>query len=282
MTLELRRYQSIAAFRDAIDGYLRANIDVCNQIFTITRTLTDKQVRDRQAWMVALHEGKATVGMAMITTPLPIRLTLMSILSDEGAALIAEALRADGVVPDGLIGSSAEPVRLASAMRVQTRERVLLGNHVLDGAPVIAPANGRMRAATMDDFELVLAWEIAFLEECGLPFNPSALPQEMRDRLSAPQPLMWLWEVDGEPVAMTVGRPCPPAARLGQVYTVPGHRGRGYAGALVGQVSAQLREWGCTSIYLFTDLANPTSNGVYRRIGYRYLDAFVHLDVLRQ
>lgn len=280
MTLELRRYTTLTAFREAIDGYLRANIDVCNQIFTITRSLTDQQAQERQAWMVALHDDGAVKGVAMITTPLPLRLMLMSIIDADGAALLADALNEDGVVPEGLIGSGAAPALLASSMQMLTRERVRLGNHVLDGAPLIASTKGGMRAATMDDFELVLAWEIAFLTECSLPYSQSALPQEMRDRLSAPQPLLWLWEIDGKPVAMTMGRPCPPVARVGQVYTLPEHRGRGYAGALVGQVSAQLQEWGCASVYLFTDLANPTSNGVYRRIGYRYLDAFVHLDAL--
>jgi len=281
MTLELRRYTSLNTFCDAIDGYLRDNIDVCNQMFTILNTLTDQQTYDRQAWLVALQDGAVTKGVAMITTPLPLRLLLMSVIDAEGAKLLAQALHADAVMPDGLIGSGDTPALLASAMAAQTRERVRLGNHVLDGAPLIASTKGGMRAATMDDFELVLAWETAFLVECGMPFNQAALPQEMRDRLSASQPLIWLWEIDGQPVAMTMGRPCVPIARVGQVYTLPEHRGRGYAGALVGQVSAKLREWGCKSIYLFTDLANPTSNGVYRRIGYRYLDAFVHLDLLR-
>jgi GNAT superfamily N-acetyltransferase len=280
MALTFQRYTSLTAFRDAVDSYLRANIDVCNQIFTVALSLTDEQADIRQAWLGVLRDGDVMRGVTMITTPLPLRLLSMSVIDAEGAELVAEALRADGVMPDGLIGSGTTPELLAQAIGLPTRERVRLGNHVLDNAPQIATAEGCMRAATMDDFELILAWEIAFLAECGLPVSQSALPQEIRDRLSAPQPMMWLWEIDGEPVAMTVGRPRPPIARVGQVYTLPVHRGRGYAGALVGQVSSKLQEWGCASIYLFTDLANPTSNGVYRRIGYRYLDTFVHLDVL--
>jgi predicted GNAT family acetyltransferase len=52
------------------------------------------------------------------------------------------------------------------------------------------------------------------------------------------------------------------------VYTPPELRGRGYASALTAALTEQLlqRRRFC---YLYTDLANPTSNSIYRRIGYR-------------
>ena len=57
-------------------------------------------------------------------------------------------------------------------------------------------------------------------------------------------------------------------SRIGPVYTPPTHRGRGYAGAATALASAGLRELGASEVCLFTDLDNPISNGVYRRIGY--------------
>lgn len=55
------------------------------------------------------------------------------------------------------------------------------------------------------------------------------------------------------------------------VYTPPEHRGHGYAAAVTAEVSRAAREAGAQEVLLFTDLANPTSNGVYRRIGYEAL-----------
>ncbi len=51
------------------------------------------------------------------------------------------------------------------------------------------------------------------------------------------------------------------------MYTPPELRGHGYATSLVADLSALLlpRGRGCT---LFTNLANPTSNAIYERIGY--------------
>jgi predicted GNAT family acetyltransferase len=53
------------------------------------------------------------------------------------------------------------------------------------------------------------------------------------------------------------------------VYTPPEHRRRGYATALVADLSRHALRTGAERCMLFTDLANPTSNRIYARIGYR-------------
>jgi predicted GNAT family acetyltransferase len=57
------------------------------------------------------------------------------------------------------------------------------------------------------------------------------------------------------------------AVRVGPVYTPPGQRRRGYAGALTVAVSQAARDAGAQQVVLFTDLANPTSNALYQRLG---------------
>jgi uncharacterized protein len=77
-----------------------------------------------------------------------------------------------------------------------------------------------------------------------------------------------LWE-DGGPASMAANRePVVGVVRLQAVYTPPEKRNRGYAGACVAGLSGRIREAGHRCI-LYTDLGNPTSNSVYRRIGYR-------------
>ena len=60
----------------------------------------------------------------------------------------------------------------------------------------------------------------------------------------------------------------PNGARVGPVYTPPELRGRGYASALTASLTERLLERR-RFCFLFTDLANPTSNSIYQRIGYR-------------
>ena len=55
--------------------------------------------------------------------------------------------------------------------------------------------------------------------------------------------------------------------RVQLVYTPPENRKRGYASVCVARLSKRIRDEGQRCI-LYTDLGNPVSNSVYRRIGY--------------
>lgn len=65
--------------------------------------------------------------------------------------------------------------------------------------------------------------------------------------------------------------------RVSLVYTPPEQRRRGYAAALVAAVGAGELAAGATACMLFTETANPTSNGVYHRIGYRLVGENVQI-----
>ncbi|MFE3618143.1 GNAT family N-acetyltransferase, partial [Streptomyces anulatus] len=64
-------------------------------------------------------------------------------------------------------------------------------------------------------------------------------------------------------------------ARTGPVYTPPRFRGNGFASALTATVAGRIRAEGADAC-LFTDLANPTSNKIYQRIGFEPVRDFVH------
>jgi predicted GNAT family acetyltransferase len=53
------------------------------------------------------------------------------------------------------------------------------------------------------------------------------------------------------------------------VYTPPECRGKGYGSAVTAAASQWALDAGAENVLLFTDLANPTSNSIYQRIGYR-------------
>ncbi|MNP50491.1 FR47-like protein [compost metagenome] len=52
------------------------------------------------------------------------------------------------------------------------------------------------------------------------------------------------------------------------VYTPPYERRKGYATSIVAQLSQLALDKGFTRCVLYTDLANPTSNSIYQKIGY--------------
>ncbi|WP_369218492.1 GNAT family N-acetyltransferase, partial [Streptomyces flavofungini] len=93
-----------------------------------------------------------------------------------------------------------------------------------------------------------------------------------------------LWEApDGTPVAMAgVTRRIAGQVRVAPVYTPAGLRGRGYAGAVTAAVTRAALDAGAAEVLLFTDLANPTSNGLYQRLGYRPVRDFAQFGFGRR
>jgi predicted GNAT family acetyltransferase len=52
------------------------------------------------------------------------------------------------------------------------------------------------------------------------------------------------------------------------VYTPPELRRHGFAAACVATLSQRVLDRGAKACMLYTDLANPTSNNIYQKVGY--------------
>ena len=185
----------------------------------------------------------------------------------EAVAPVVEAMTAAGVAMPGIEADAATASTLASAWAerhgvgaepvLAMRLRELTALHQPTGVP------GALRTATDDDLPAVIEWIAGFGAAIG---ESPPKDGELRRRVAAGL-LAW-WEVEGSPVCL-VGRTVPVAGvvRIAPVYTPETHRRHGYAGACTGAVSAAMVAAGHTCI-LFANLANPTSNAVYARLGY--------------
>ncbi|MEV0777574.1 GNAT family N-acetyltransferase [Streptomyces sp. NPDC050433] len=128
--------------------------------------------------------------------------------------------------------------------------------------------DGRARLAADADLPLLAEWMSAFAADTGQP--DVDYTRATAERIVAGR--LWLWDVAGAPVAMASVSPVVAGqARLSPVYTPPRMRGRGYGGAVTAAVSRAASEAGAEQVLLFADMANPTSNALYRRLGYRVL-----------
>jgi predicted GNAT family acetyltransferase len=67
-------------------------------------------------------------------------------------------------------------------------------------------------------------------------------------------------------------------ARIGPVYTPPEQRGHGYGSAVTAAATRAILA--CPAVpLLFTDMANPVSNTIYQRLGYRPVGDYAHVDI---
>jgi predicted GNAT family acetyltransferase len=151
------------------------------------------------------------------------------------------------------------------------------GVYELERVEPLPAVPGCARVATAEDLELAVRWATAFGEEVHHEGGPGRerAAKNVHHRLSSPTAGILLWEDGDEPVSFAGwGGPTPNGIRIGPVYTPPEARGHGYATALTAELSQRLLDGslfggGRRFCFLHTDLANPTSNAIYERIGYR-------------
>jgi predicted GNAT family acetyltransferase len=215
-------------------------------------------------------DDAATARGAVCMTP-PFELLLAAVPDDAMAALV-DALRAGRVALPGVNGVVATVERFVEAWLPGTglRARTVFEQRLYALGtlrPPDPPPPGRARPATDADVELATRWLAAFQEEAGVP----STDVESYARASIADRRLLLWDdEDGAPVSLA-GR-TPPAAgvsRLAPVYTPQACRRRGYGEAVTAACTADALDRGAEHVVLFTDLANPTSNAIYQRIGYR-------------
>ncbi len=225
-----------------------------------------------RAWL-ALEDGEPVA--AATRTP-PFNAVLADPLTPDGLDAVVDAVAEDDPENPGFIGNvphvhrAAErwTARTGSSSTVEQRQGVYA---LLEVDDVPAP-QGRTRVATTDDRELLIGWLHAFAGEAtgGAPGEPGLLERMLDARLVGGDAGYWLWEDGGAPVSLSgYTSPTPSGIRIGPVYTPPEHRRRGYATILVAELSRWLLGRGVRACYLYTDLANPTSNSIYGKIGYR-------------
>jgi predicted GNAT family acetyltransferase len=275
--IAVKRTDEAAAFLAEAGELLLADEARHNLILGIAGTVRDSPdlYPLRSFWLV--RHGGLVVGAAMRTPPYNLILARPS--SPAALEALADAVSEElpGVV--GCVPESEEfAVLWAAGAGIRARTNMRQGVYALEQVePLSAAPPGSPRVATADDRELVLRWWIAFGDEVlheGGPGRENAGTM-IDHRLASPRSGILLWEDEGEPVSLAGwGGPTPNGIRVGPVYTPPELRGRGYATALTAELSQRLLdgrlfEGGRRFCFLYTDLANPTSNAIYERIGYR-------------
>lgn len=220
---------------------------------------------------VVAEEAGSVVGCLLRTPPHGVVLSRFE--SPEAVDAVAEAVLDMHPGLPGAVGPTDVVERFAETWSAKTgagahiaiRQRV----HATAAVREVPHTPGRMRKAGPDDMLTVLAWLTEFADEAlGEAVHLEDAEATYRRREADPDGAWLLWD-DGGPVSLAAyGTPTPTGIRVGPVYTPPEHRGRGYATSLVAELTAERLATGLAFCFLFTDLANPTSNAIYARIGY--------------
>ncbi|MCP4304155.1 MAG: GNAT family N-acetyltransferase [bacterium] len=246
-----------------------------NLIRGILWTLLDDRDVDEDYSLFVVDEDGESVAAALMTDPYS--LILADAAAEAALTELVAGLISDSVPVPGAIGNRPTVDVFVEAWHKAAGETVTLGmEQGIFSLERLVPARrvaGAAHPAGPADAELVFQWMNEFIDE-ALPDEPrddASLRRSIDRRLAGDGPGgVWVWDVEGRVTAMTShGSPTGSGIRIGGVYTPPAERGNGFASALVAAQSGWLLNLGYDFCFLFTDLANPTSNAIYERIGYR-------------
>lgn len=269
--LSVERFTAAPAFLDAAGDFLAEREAEHNLIFGICANLrADPSFPSAPPYLAAVSDADRVIAAAVMTPPWnlvvscvddPDALTALAAdLDDAGVAVPGTTSAVDSAQRFARVwcGSHGLSSRLVMAERIYRLERVR--------APVGVP--GAARVATEADRALLVRWVNAFIAEALEPRSPEEASLLVDRSFRTGSRTWYVWE-DGEPVSVAAaGGPTPNGIRIGPVYTPPASRRRGYASAVTAHASQAELDKGRRFIFLFTNLANPTSNKIYQQIGY--------------
>lgn len=220
-----------------------------------------------EPYLLTAQDDNRVVAAALMAPPHRLVITRMP---HPTVTLLAEHLLAERASVPGVLGPR-ECARLfaenwvgrtGSSSRLKMRERIYACESVI--MPVLS--RGSLRTATRDDEPLLFEWAGEFCREAKID-DETAYTQAQIPKLIA-QERLYVWD-DGEPVSMAdLRRETAHGIAVSLVYTPPRSRNKGYASSCVAGVTKRMLDNGKRFCCLFTDLANPTSNSIYQRIGY--------------
>jgi predicted GNAT family acetyltransferase len=271
--LHVERPADAQAFLDAAGPFLADREAEHNLLFGIAANLITDPDRPMtaQPYFAAIRRADEVVAAALMTPPSNV---VVSLVDDAEAipALAADLDRGRVHVP----GITA-PVEVARAFAGLWSERRgvasqrTIAERVYRAERIVAPRDvrGSTRIATSADRAILVEWVGAFLAEALERSDEDEIVAVVDGALRTGTRVYYLWEHDGRPVSMAgVTGPTPNGIRVGPVYTPPGDRGHGFASAVTAAASQAQLDQGRRFVFLFTDLANPTSNRIYQAIGF--------------
>jgi hypothetical protein len=223
-------------------------------------------------WTV--DEGGRAAGF-VFQSPTTFKATLTPMASELVDAVVDAAAR-EADLP-GIIGEVGTAARFAGRWTELTKggARPTAGQRLYELQQLDMPTGvpGVLRLAIDADVPLLVEWMRGFSEETG---ESGADPAEMVPlRVAAGH--FYIWD-NGGPVSTAAATPAiAGVTRVQAVYTPPPHRAHGYAAVTVASISERMMhdQLRCA---LYTELANPISNSVYRRIGYRAVNEVLRYE----
>ena len=286
MTSLVRIYTDPTAFLARIQPYLERREALNNLPLGIAGRLEETEPDTPLPFMATIDCDDAIALVALMTPPHALIVYGEDAESNHALDALATYLNDSTWHLPGIIGPVSTARSFAQIWQrhtgAQHHTKMNLRVYQLVEVKSHGAANGQLRPARAEDLDLLVEWSSAFIIEVGdaAQVERDERRRHVQDHIR--RGTLFVWQDGDRPVAMAARtRPTAHGEVINDVYTPTALRGRGYATACVAALSQLLLDEGRAFCALFTDLANPTSNSIYQKIGYAALGDFVHYECIK-
>jgi predicted GNAT family acetyltransferase len=251
----VRTYQNAADWLNAVAPALSHAEAENNLLLGLgARAVEDPSQFPGGLLLASVADGGSIIGAALSIPP---RVLIVSRMAEAALTALAEHLAQAGLALPGVVGPEDTPAEFASlwSQRTGTASHVYMRQMIYSNSKVCwsQRAAGQFRPAAHRDVSQLARWWLAFNVDVGNRHISDDPESDVRTMIDTSR--LFVWEDRGAVVAF--------------VYTPPEQRGHGYATSCVAELTDRELRAGRQFCCLYTDLANPTSNAIYARIGYR-------------
>jgi len=277
--MKFKLYKDVKEFyKDTYDVLLKheaQNIIPLGNIIIGVKGEDKTDWRDPANWLMATVSDATHIHITAIMTP-PHSITLYATdnkINDEALECLVNSL-ADSLdihIP-GVISEKSLASKFAEKYTAKNglKSELYQSQRIYELASINSEIAdiGDLRLAKESDIAFVPYWSESFNGDCF--DNPIVVRSDLESyRYHIVQSPVHILEDNGVPVCMAkINRELVNVCCIGYVYTPPYFRGKGYASSCVAKLSQIGLERGFKKCVLYTDLANPTSNSIYQKIGY--------------
>jgi GNAT superfamily N-acetyltransferase len=274
--MEVRLHESVDEFREIAEPLYRRD----PVVHTIELTLLAAHSFPDDSLLLTAWDDGTAVGAALQTPPYP--LACSGIPADAVPAVASTLARLHPSL-NGVRGVEDTAVAFADAWREITGHHgtVTSGDKLYRLGALLAPRGvaGAQRLAADGDRAVLVDWVQRFFTEAFGDSRDDNAGESFVDDANRVDDRFVLWVVDNSPVSMAMLRaPAANVSRIGPVFTPRVQRGRGYGSAVTAAAADLAHRSGTPEVVLFADLANPTSNAIYQRIGFEAVVDSVRID----
>ena len=275
--MRFNMYEDVKSFyrdtHELLERHEAQNLIILGNIVTGNAGPDKTGWRDPANWFMAVVQDAGIRLIALMTPPYNVTLYATDNRTDEETlACLVHGIEDSGVSIPGVTSEKTLAERFAETcagikgIRYSVDKSLCL--YELTKVNPEITVNGSLRLTRESDMAFLPYWLEGFNSDC-LGESPLVKQDAAYYQHEIDAKKVYILEDRGVPVSIAkITRELQSLCGIGFVYTPPYFRRKGYATSCVAALSRLCLERGFTKCVLYTDLANPTSNSIYQKIGY--------------